>query len=143
MKATNLLLLLAMLAAGSNILSGQTADSSEFCGKRFMAPGECKTVGNMIKCSDYVLTWSYESMADLPRHQKELLMQLKSPQKINVTVINTDLVGYITKIDTYDQLLIIGNVNGKGVIINLFLNKSIKTTNDLPEYMRPYIVIKP
>ncbi|MES2655020.1 MAG: hypothetical protein V4620_05485 [Bacteroidota bacterium] len=143
MKTIKQLILAVILTACSNILLGQTADSSEFCGKHFMAPANCQTKGNMIKCSDYVFTWTYESLTDLPKRQKELLLQLKSPTKISVSVVNNDLVGYVTKIDTYEQLLIIGNINGKGVIINLFMNKAIKTTNDLPECVRPYIIIKP
>jgi len=96
----------------------------------------------MIKCSDYVFTWTYEPVADLPRHQKELLAQINKPKKIDVSVINTDLVGYVSKVDTYESLLIIGKVNGRGVIINLFLNKAIKSTNDLPVWVRTFINIK-
>jgi hypothetical protein len=118
------------------------SDSSEFCGKHFIAPSDCETIGNMIKCSDYVFTWAYEPVSDLPRHQKELLAQINKPKKINVSVINNDLIGYLSKMDTYDCLLIIGKVNEQGVIINLWLNKIIKTTADLPECVRQFIAIK-
>jgi len=116
--------------------------SSEFCGEHFMAPSECETIGNMIKCSDCVFTWTYEPVADLPRHQKELLAQLSNPKQINVSVINTDLVGYVSKVDTYESLIIIGKVNGRGVIIDLYVNKEIKSTEDLPEWVRSFIKIK-
>jgi hypothetical protein len=122
-----------------NISCGQ---SNEFCGEYFVSPTECETIGNMIKCSDCVFTWTYEPVADLPRHQKELLTQLNNPKKINVSVINTDLVGYVSKVDTYESLLIIGNVNGRGVIVSLFLNKAIESTKDLPVWIRPLINIK-
>ena len=145
MKNLKIFLLVSILTTNSNILLGQSslkADSSEFCGKHFIAPKDCETIGNMIKCNDYVFTWTYEPVADLPRHQKKLLAQIKKPKKINVSVINDDLVGYLSKMDTYDCLLIIGKVNGQGVIINLWLNKAIKTTGDLPECVRQFITIK-
>lgn len=122
--------------------STSKVDLIEFCGKRFVAPSDCETIGNMIKCIDYVFFWIYEPVADLPRHQEELLAQIKKPKKINVSVINSDLVGYQSKLDTYDCLLIIRKVNGQGVIINLFLNKEIKTTDDLPKCIRQFITIK-
>jgi hypothetical protein len=96
----------------------------------------------MIKCSNYVFTWINEPIADLPRHQKELLAQTKNPKKISVSVVDSDNVGYITKMGTSYQLLIIGIVNGQGVIINLWLDKPIKSTDDLPEYIRQFITIK-
>lgn len=145
MKKLKLLLLVIILTAYSNISFGQSSKQgvkSEFCDRQFIAPSECETIGNMIKCNDYVFTWSYDSIADLPRHQKELLAQMDNPKKVNVKVINTDLVGYLSKIDTYNNLLIIGEINGKGVIINLFLNKAIETTADLPECVRQFITIK-
>ncbi|NNT73167.1 hypothetical protein HKT18_13155 [Flavobacterium sp. IMCC34852] len=124
---------------------GQTTleeNSSEFCGQYFTAPNECKTMGNMIQCKDYVFTWSYEPIIDLPRHQKELIAQIKNPKEIKVSVLKTDLIGYLSKVDSYDSLLIVGSVNGKGVIINLYLDKTIKATNDLPECVRQFITIK-
>jgi hypothetical protein len=115
---------------------------SELCGEHFTAPTECETIGSMIKCSDCIFTWSYEPVEDLARHKKELLAQLNEPKKINVSVIDTDLVGYVSKVDTYKSLLMIGQVNGQGVIITLFLNKAIKSTEDLPVWIRPLIKIK-
>lgn len=146
MKKIKLLLLVTIFTTCSTISFGQSSlavDSSEFCGKHFIAPKDCETIGNMIKCNDYVFTWTYEPTEDLPRHQKELLAQINKPKEINVSVLNNDLVGYLSKIDTYDCLFIIGEVNGQGVIINLWLNKVIKTTTDLPECVRQFIIIKP
>jgi hypothetical protein len=117
------------------------AQSSELCGEHFTAPTECETIGTMIKCSDCVFTWSYEPVEDLPRHRKELLAQINKPKEINVSVINTDLVGYVSKVDTYESLVIIGKVNGQGVIITLFLDRDIKSTGDLPVWIRPLIKI--
>lgn len=145
MKNLKLFLLIGILTIHSNISFGQSslmAESSEFCGKHFIAPKDCETIGKMIKCTDYVFTWTYEPIIDLPRHQKELLSQIDNPKKVNVVVIDTDLIGYLSKVDTYNSLMIIGKVNGKGVIINLFLNKAIKTTADLPECVRQFITIK-
>src|SRR6478609_12059138 len=122
MKQITLLLFITISIMFFTISCGQ---SSEFCGEHFMAPSECETIGNMIKCSDCVFTWTYEPVADLPRHQKELLAQLSNPKQINVSVINTDLVGYVSKVDTYESLIIIGKVNGRGVIIDLYVNKEI------------------
>jgi hypothetical protein len=145
MKKLKLFLLIIILTTYSHISFGQSskeAVKSEFCGRQFVAPSECETIGNMIKCNDYVFTWTYEPIADLPRHQKELLAQIDNPKKVNVIVISSDLVGYLSKVDTYNSLMIIGKVNGKGVIINLFLNKTIETTADLPECVRQFITIK-
>jgi hypothetical protein len=138
MKKIGTLLFTTISLINFNILCAQ---SSEFCGKHFTAPAECETIGSMIKCSDCVFTWSYEPVEDLPRHKNELLAQINKPKKINVSVINTDLVGYVSKVDTYESLLIIGEVNGQGVIITLFLNKAIKSTEDLPVWIRPFIKI--
>lgn len=143
-----LFFLVGILTIYSNISFGQSslkADSSEFCGKHFIAPKDCETIGNMIKCNDYVFTWTYEPIAYSPKQQKELLTHLAlidNPKKVNVVVIDTDLVGYLSKVGNYTSLMIIGNVNGNGVIINLFLNKAIKTTADLPECVRQFIAIK-
>ncbi|MCO4293174.1 hypothetical protein NF867_09885 [Solitalea sp. MAHUQ-68] len=145
MKKIKLCLFVLILTTYSSISFGQTAtkaDSVEFCGKHFIAPKDCETIGNMIKCSDYVFTWTYEPVSDLPRHQKELLAQIEKPKEQNVSVLNTDLIGYLSKVDTFDSLLIIGKVNGKGVIISLFVNKAIKSTADLPEFTRQLITIK-
>ena len=145
MRKIKLFLLISILTIFTNISFGQSSKEitkSEFCGRQFDAPSDCETIGNMIKCTDYVFTWTYEPIADLPRHQKELLAQIDKPKKVNVVVINTDLVGYLSKVDTYSSLMIIGKVNEKGVIINLFLNKAIKTTADLPECVRQFITIK-
>ena len=145
MKKTKLILILTILTAYINTSCGQSSQKvakCEFCGKHFIAPSDCETIGNMIKCSDYDFTWTYEPIADLPRHQKELLAQIENPQKINVSVNNNDLVGYLSKVDTYQSLMIIGKVNRQGVIINLFTNKPIKTTEDLPECIRQFITIK-
>ena len=146
MKRINVFQFLTILIMYSNISCGQPlliTDSSEFCGKKFIPPSECETISNMIKCDNYVFTWTYEPIADLPRHQKELLAQIYKPKKINVSVLNNELVGYLSKIDKYNCLLIIGQVNEKGVIINLFLNKVIKATADLPECVGQFISIKP
>jgi len=145
MKKINLILLVFILTICSNLSFGQSSiktDSIVFCGKHFIAPHDCETIGNMIKCSNYVFTWINEPIADLPRHQKELLAQTKNPKKISVSVVDSDNVGYITKMGTSYQLLIIGIVNGQGVIINLWLDKPIKSTDDLPEYIRQFITIK-
>jgi hypothetical protein len=146
MRLIRLLALFITLTAYSVGSFGQMSakqESSEFCGKRFVPPSDCATIGNMIQCSNYVFSWTYEPISDLPRHQKELLAQISNPKRINVSVLNNDLVGYLSKMDDSDCLLIIGNVNGKGVIINLFLNKIIRTTADLPECVRQFITIKP
>ncbi len=145
MPKIKLLISIAFLALFSNVSFGQSTPntaSSEFCGKYFTAPKDCETTGNMIKCKDYVFAWIYEPIEDLPRHQKELLAQINQPKKINVSVLGNNLVGYLSKVETYDNLLIIGNVNDRGVIVNLWLNKAIKTTTDLPESVRQFIVIK-
>ena len=134
--------MLLVITISTMLFNTSCGQSSEFCGEHFIAPSECETTGNMIKCSDYVFTWKYEPVVDLPRHKKELLAQIHAPKEINVSVINTDLVGYVSKIDTYESLLIIGKVNGRGVIINLFLNKAIESTEDLPACLRPLIKIK-
>ena len=127
------------ISSQQNTLNG---DSKEFCGKYFVPPSECETLGNMIKCNDYAFMWLYEPVSDLPRHKRELLGQLSKPKKIKVAVLNKNLVGYLSKMDVYQFLLIIGEVNEKGVIISLYLNKEIKTTKDLPECVRQLITIK-
>ena len=138
MKKLGILLFITISLLTFNL---SCAQSSEFCGEYFTAPTECETIGSMIKCGDCVFTWSYEPVEDLPRHKKELLAQISKPKKINVSVINTELVGYVSKVDTYESLLIIGEVNGQGVIITLFLSKAIKSTEDLPVWTRPLIKI--
>lgn len=144
MKTIRPLLFIAMLMACSGLSYGQSAssDSSEFCGKYFKAPVNCQTIGNMIKCDNYVFTWTYEPLADMPRHQQELLGQINNPKKINVSVMNTDQIAYMSKMDMYDCMLIFADVNGRGVIINLWVNKEINTTNDLPESVNQFITIK-
>ena len=131
--------------AFSNFSHGQTTlktDSIEFCGKKYIVPKDCEIFGNMIKCSNYVYTWTYEPVEDLPGHQKELLSQASNPKKIDVSVINNDNTGYVSETGTTYMLLIVGKVNGQGIIINLWQDKPIKSTNDLPEYIRQFITIK-
>lgn len=141
MNKFKLFLLITTLTINSSLLFGQ-ADSSEFCGKYFKAPNNCQTIGNMIKCNDYVLTWTYEPNKELRHHKKELLAQISKPKKIKVSVINNDLIGYLSKIDIYHCLIIIGKVNEQGTIINLYLNREIKTTDDLPDCVKQFILIK-
>lgn len=117
------------------------SNSIEFCGSNFVAPKNCEIIGTLIKCKDYVFTWSYEPINDLPRHQKEFLEQIENPKKINVLVKNTELEGYLFTIESYSSLMIIGNVDNKGVIINLFVNQSINTTSDLPDFVQQFITI--
>ena len=147
MKKLNLLFCYIVLTLCYSLNScGQSASSSdsiEFCGKNFKAPKDCEVIGNMIKCSNYVFTWTYEPVSDLPRHRKELLAQISSPKKINVSVLGRDLIGYLSKVDTYDQLVVVGEINGRGVIVDLYLNKTINSTNDLPEYIMQFIKINP
>ena len=122
--------------------SSAKTDSIEFCGKQFPAPPGCETTGNLIKCNDYFFTWTYEPTADLPRHKAELLEQIENPRKVNTSVLKNDNIGYLSKMGTSYQLLIIGEINGKGVIITLWQDKQIISTNDLPEYVRQFITIK-
>lgn len=146
MKINKLIFLVILLTAYSTITFGQDqnkADNINFCGVGFTTPSNFETMGNMIRCKDYVFTWTYEEIADLPRHKKELLAQINNPKEINVSVINTNLVGYVSKVDSINNLLIIGEVNKQGVIINLHQNKAIKSTEDLPECVRQFIAIKP
>lgn len=144
MKTLKLFLFASILSytTASFAQSSNNEATSEFCGQKFVLPANCEVIGNMIRCADYVFTWAYEPIADLPRHQKELLAQAQNPQAINVSVINTDLVGYLSKVETFSTLLIIGEVNKQGVIINLFLNGPIKSSADLPEPVRQFISIK-
>jgi hypothetical protein len=129
----------------SNLLFGQISvktNQIEFCGKNYIAPNECETIINMIKCDNYVFTWTYEPIKDLPRHQKKLLKQMKNPKKIKVSVIDSDHLGYTCNTGTSYQLLIVGKVNEKGVIIFLGLDNSITATTDLPEYIQKFIKIR-
>ena len=144
MNKINLTIILILLTTFFNFTFGQSirTDSIEFCGRHFIAPNSCEIIGNMIKCSNYVFTWTYAPTTDLPRHRKELLAQTKSPKKIKVVIDNNDIDGYLSKTGTYSQLLIIGVVNGQGVIINLWLDKQIKSTDDLPEYVKQLISIR-
>lgn len=82
-------------------------------------------------------------MADLPRHKQEMLAQVKDPKEISVSVLGTDHTGYLSKVDSHYQLTIIGSVNGQGTMIDLFLDKPITRTDDLPEYVRQFISIRP
>jgi hypothetical protein len=97
----------------------------------------------MIKCSDYVFTWTYEPIVDLPRHQKQLLAQINNPKKVNISIVGKDLEGYLSKVDTFDQLVAVGEINGRGVIVNLYVKRTIQSTGDLPEYIRQFIKIYP
>ncbi len=146
MKKITLFLIVSILMIFTNISFGQPSEEitkSEFCGHQFVAPSDCEIISNVIDCKDYVFSWAYKPIADLPKYQTKLLSHIDNPKTVNVAVINTDLVGYLSKVDDYDCLMIIGNVNGKGVIINLSQNKAIKTTEDLPECVRQFITIKP
>ena len=145
MRKFKLFITIAFLTTFVNFSFGQTtlnSDSIEFCGSNFVPPKDCEKIGTMIKCKDYVLTWTYEPINELPRHQRELLEQIENPKKINVLIKNTELEGYLSTIESYNSLMIIGIVNNKGVIINLFLNKTINTTSDLPDFVKQFITIK-
>jgi len=142
MKTLKLLILSFLLFAFSSRSLGQTfvnKDSIKFFEKYYPAPTGCEVIGNMIKCNDYVFTWVYEPLKDLPRHQKEMLDQIQNPRKIEVKVLGVDQVGYLTKVENLNQLLIIGNIKGQCGIINLWQEKPITITADLPVFVKQLI----
>ncbi len=117
-------------------------DSIEFCGNYIKSPEDCAAFGNMIRCDNWVLSWSYEPIEEIPRHRKELLAQLKNFKKIKVSIANTSCTGYLSKIGAMYQLLIVDSISGKGTIIFLSLGKAIKSSADLPEAIREILKIE-
>jgi len=143
MKIFNTLLTLTFLLLSYNSFaqSAKKVDSVEFCGIKYPGPTGCQTFDNMIKCDSYVLSWFYEPVKDMPRHKKELLAQLKAPKAVKISLLNSETTGYLSKIETWTALNIITEINGKCILLNLFVDKPINSTNDLPEFARQFISI--
>jgi hypothetical protein len=144
MKIFNVFLILAFLLFSCNAFAQSTTkiDSVEFGGRKYPVPMGCQTSGNMIKCDNYVVSWFYEPIEDMPRHRKELLEQLIAPKTIDILLLSSEAKGYVTKIDTWTALNIITELNGKCILLNLFLDRAINSTSDLPEFARQFISIR-
>jgi hypothetical protein len=145
MQLTKLILTSLIFSSPAWRCCGQSsvpARDLDFFGKHVQAPLKCESSSNFIKCGEYVLSWTPAPVVDLPRLKQEQLSQMQNPAKINTLVLGADQTGYVAKAGNSYQLLIIGKVNGQGAVIELLLDTEIKSTSDLPEYVRQFIRIK-
>jgi len=140
MKPFRLHFLLAFLIVSFASIAKQPVlqnDSVYFCGKHFKAPTECEVIPEgQVKCSSYVMTWNYIAIEDLKRTTQELKAQMKNPKQFDCYILGNKVQAFKEKFKPGIQIISAANINGHCVLFHLWFDKDIKSTADIPNFVK-------
>jgi hypothetical protein len=145
-----ILVILFFLVATHAVGQTNKTDTVTFCYIKYAVPAGCTAKPNSsVHCEDCVLTWIYLSAEMLKTVPDQLINQMAGQlQKFKKEAVSCYLLGNPAKgyrlsyqmqgIIVY-QLIAYGIANEQPVIVQLSLNKSPQSDDDIPAFARQMI----
>jgi hypothetical protein len=142
--------ILSILIASSAVCQTNKTDTVTFCYIKYLVPAGCEAKPNSsVQCDGWKLSWIYLSVEMLQTVPDQLINQMAGQlQKFKKESISCYLLGSPAKgyrlsyqmegVKVY-QLIAYGIANEQPVILQLSLNKSPQSDEDIPVFARQMI----